>query len=393
MTVDGDSGDEAAREVEIRLDRLLADHPVGGTALGAFLRAQYEAGLAWVHFPMGFGGLGVDRALQQQVDARIRLAGGSERPRQEMLGYRMGAPTVLKHGTSEQKHRYLLSAFTMKDRWCQLFSEPGSGSDLASVATKARRDGDHWVVDGQKVWSSYAAGATIGMLLARTDPDVPKHRGLTFFAVDMAAPGIEVRPLRQLTGEHEFNEVFLSGVVVSDDARIGAEGDGWRVAQSTLASERSMYGSRGFGSAAKGTAIAEALALWRNAPGDAEQRARLTRLWIDSQVLAWTNERVTGDDAVPPAVAKITFAEVQQRGFELCLDLVGDGVHSGAPMPGSGRLFDEDDPRHRYLRSRANSLEGGSSEVMRNVIARRVLGLPSDDQGSRVIPWSQIPRN
>ncbi len=392
----GPAAEVSIAEVQPIVEQLLTSYPPQDVEQGSFLRAQYDAGLAWVHFPVGLGGVGADRRLQAHVDERLREAGAPQRPRDEMLGYRMGGPTVMGHGTLDQKQHFLPRIFTRQDRWCQLFSEPGSGSDLASVATRARRDGTGWVVSGQKVWSSYAVGATVGMLLARTDPDAPKHRGLTFFAIDMTDPGIDVRPLRQLTGEREFNEVFLTDVRVDDSARIGAEGNGWRIAQTTLASERGMYGSRGFGAAARGTAIGEALTLWRGRTSQDEDEAlrlRIVQLWIDSRVLAWTNDRVAGAEAVPPPVAKIEFARVQQRGFELCLDLMGEEILLGTNAPDGGPLFDADDVRHHFLRSRANSIEGGSSEIMHNVIARRVLGLPSDDTNKRDIPWSQLARN
>jgi alkylation response protein AidB-like acyl-CoA dehydrogenase len=199
-----------------------------------------------------------------------------------------------------------------------------------------------------------------------------------------------------MTGESEFNEVFLSDVRVSESARIGAEGHGWKIAQTTLANERGMYGSRGFGTAARGTAIGEALALWGTRdrhPAQEALRARIIQLWIDSKVLAWTNERVSGLDGVPAPVAKIAFARVQQRGFELCLDIMGTEVLQGALSPGAGQLFDGADARHYFLRSRANSIEGGSSEIMHNLIARRVLKMPSDDLVDRNTPWSQLARN
>jgi len=191
--------------VDDRIDRLLHGFRPGLTDPVAFLSKQFDAGLAWVHFPEGLGGLGLDPGLQTYVDLRLAARSGPTRPREDMLGYRMGAPTVLRHGTPAQQERYLRPAFSTAERWCQLFSEPGAGSDLASLATSARRatDGD-WVVNGQKVWSSYASNAHLGMLLARTDPNVPKHQGITFFVVDMSLPRVEVRPLRQITGDAEF---------------------------------------------------------------------------------------------------------------------------------------------------------------------------------------------
>lgn len=314
-----------------------------------------------------------------------------------MLGYRMGGPTVERHGSEVQKKRYLRQAFTKRERWCQLFSEPGSGSDLASLSTRARPTEGGWIVSGQKVWSSYARSADLGMLLARTDPDAPKHQGLTFFVIDMRAPGVDVRPLRQLTGESEFNETFLTEVFVPDECRIGDLGAGWHIAQTTLGNERSMYGSRGFEKAAKGTAIGMALDLVRGNGGIPDDlRSRVVDLWVDSMLLGWTNMRLVRNDpydVVPAPVGKIGFANVQQAGYELCMDLVGEAVLTGAPADVSGQLFDATDPRHGYLRSRANSIEGGTSEIMKNILAGRVLGLPSDERSNKLTPWSELPKN
>src|ERR1700726_4035857 len=208
-----------------------------------FLNARFDAGLAWVHYPEGLGGLGLSRSLQQIVDAEFAAVGspGNDAER-NVIGLGMAAPTILAYGTDEQQKRWMRELWTGREIWCQLFSEPGAGSDLAALATRAVRDGDGWVVTGQKVWTSMAHEARWAILVARTDADVPKHRGLTYFACDMSAPGVEVRPLRQLTGEAEFNEVFLTEVAIPDCDRIGEVGDGWRVAQTTLMNERVAIG-------------------------------------------------------------------------------------------------------------------------------------------------------
>ena len=209
-----------------------------------FLSARFDAGLAAVHYPVGHGGLGLPRALQPAADAEFASAGAPQLdPRRNVIGLGMAAPTIIAFGTDEQIDRWLKPLWLAEEIWCQLFSEPGAGSDLAGLATRAVRDGDEWIVNGQKVWTSLAHEARWGLLLARTDPDVPKHAGLSYFVIDMHGPGVEVRPLRQLTGEAEFNEVFLTDARVPDANRLGDVGAGWRVANATLMNERVSIGS------------------------------------------------------------------------------------------------------------------------------------------------------
>jgi alkylation response protein AidB-like acyl-CoA dehydrogenase len=277
-----------------RLDALLAEHDAKATDARTFLGAQFDAGLAWVHFPEGYGGLGVSPKLQRVVNERIAAAGGPNSYWRNPIGSGMGAPTVVTHGTEEQKQRYLRPLFTGEEIWCQLFSEPGAGSDVASLATRAVRDGDEWVVNGQKVWTTLAHLSRWGMLVARTDPEQPKHRGMTYFVVDMQAPGVEVRPLRQITGEAEFNEVYFTDVRIPDSERLGAPGDGWRVSLTTLMNERVSIGGtivpRGSGP------IAQAVKLWKNLPDerkDASTKDELMKLWIDAEVLRLTNIRAS----------------------------------------------------------------------------------------------------
>lgn len=390
-------GGEQLRLVQSALDRFLLATDPSTTARADFLAAQFEAGLAWVHFPRGLGGLEVDRDLQAVVDNRLRLEGVAPRAREDMLGYRMGGPTIERHGTPEQKARYIRPAFMCSEKWCQLFSEPGAGSDLASLSTRARRHGDGWLISGQKVWSSYALSADLGMLLARTDPELPKHQGITFFVIDMHAPGVEVRPLRQMTGEADFNETFLTDVYVPDECRIGATGAGWKIAQTTLSNERGTYGTRGFETASEGTAVRMALDLaGKGEPLPAELRTRVVDLWVSSMLLGWTNQRILRNDpsdTVPAPVGKLGFAKVQQAGYELCVDIMAESILTGGDADVSGRLFDINDPRHMYLRSRANSIEGGTSEIMKNILATRVLGLPVEERGDKHTPWSELPRN
>src|SRR3984885_12717916 len=247
-----------------RLHELVADHDPSSTPAVEFLGARFDAGLAWVSFPAGRGGLGLSPALQGLVERELRAVDAPNETDRNVIGYGMAAPTILTHGTDEQRTRYLRPLFTCEEVWCQLFSEPGAGSDVAGLATRAVRDGDEWVVNGQKVWTTLAHTSRWGLLLARTDPDVPKHRGLTYFVADMHAPGVEVRPLRQLTGEAEFNEVFLTDVRVPDANRLGEVGEGWRGANATLMNERVSIGNAS--SVPRESMIGYAAGAWRQRP-------------------------------------------------------------------------------------------------------------------------------
>ncbi len=392
------AGDAEAELVHERLDQLIRDHwPAPDRT--SFLAAQFELGLAWVHFPAGKGGLGVRRALQHDVTVRLAEIDAPDGRGGNPLAYSMGAPTVLAWGTEAQISRYLKPAFLGTELWCQLFSEPGAGSDLAAAACRAVRDGDDWVVNGQKVWNSMAHLADIGMLVARTDPDVPKHQGLTYFLVDMHSDGIEVRPLRQLTGDAEFNEVYLTDVRIPDAGRLADVGAGWKVSISTLMNERVMFGSEG----RQVASVDAALELYRERHRtDPVLRARLIDLWIRARVLGLNNARVAaklGQGTAGPegSVGKVGWAEIQMAGYELCLDLMGDesllysdySIHQ--PENWETRHEGADLPR-QFLRSRANSIEGGTTEIMRNIIAERVLGLPSEARVDKDRPWSQVPR-
>src|SRR5512138_2627291 len=222
------------QRVDELCDQLLAEHDPKTTKPADFLGAQFDLGLGWVHFPEGNGGLGLSPKLQNVINQRVLAAGGPLPYARNPIGYGMCAPTIVTHGSDAQKQRYLRPLFTGEEVWCQLFSEPGAGSDVASLSTRAVRDGDEWVISGQKVWTTLAHVARWGLLVARTDPDVPKHKGLTYFVVDMQAPGVEVRPLYQITGEAEFNEVYFTDVRIPDAERLGEVGEGWRVSLTTL---------------------------------------------------------------------------------------------------------------------------------------------------------------
>ncbi len=232
-----------AAGLRAQVAEFLAAHDPAGTDRMEFLRARFDAGLAWVHYPAGLGGQGLPRSLQSVVDRAFEAAGApSNHPERNGIGLGMAAPTILAHGTAEQKERWLRPLWTGEEIWCQLFSEPGAGSDLAGLGTRAVLDGDEWTVNGQKVWTSSAHMAKRALLVARTNPDLPKHEGLTYFALDMKQPGVEVRPLRQITGEAEFNEVFMTDAKISDADRIGEVGQGWTVSMATLMNERVSIG-------------------------------------------------------------------------------------------------------------------------------------------------------
>jgi alkylation response protein AidB-like acyl-CoA dehydrogenase len=384
--------------VEARCDELLREHPPADTDAVTFLGAQYDAGLAWVHFPEGFGGLGVQPKLQKYVNERVQAAGAPLAYPRNPIGHGMGAPTVVTHGSPEQKQRYLRPLFTGEEIWCQMFSEPGAGSDVASLATTAVRDGDEWIVNGQKVWTTLAHLARWGMLVARTDPDAPKHKGLTYFVVDMHAPGVDVRPLRQMTGEAEFNEVFFSDVRIPDAERLSDPGDGWRVALTTLMNERVAIGGavppRGSG------IIREALRAWQAADRhDPVRRDELTRLWIEAEVLRLTNIRAgqlrsAGTPGPEGSVGKSLSAEHNKRVMEFVVDLMGaDGMlYTTYEMQRPDGALRWDCPQKGFLRMRANSIEGGTTEVMKNILGERVLGLPGDVRVDKDLPWKDVPR-
>ncbi len=395
MTTDSDED-----RVRARVREFLSGHDPADTDPQEFLRARFDAGLAWVHYPAGHGGLGLPRALQGVVDAEFEAAGAPDNdPRGNGIGLGMAAPTVLQHGTAEQCRRFLRPLWTGEEIWCQLFSEPGAGSDLASLATRAVRDGDEWVVDGQKVWTSMAHRAQWAILVARTDPDVQKHRGLTYFVCDMTAPGVEVRPLRQITGEAEFNEVFLTGVRVPDSQRIGDVGQGWQVAMSTLMNERVAIGG---GGAREDGMIGVAADLWRRRP-DLRTRGlhhRLMQLWVEAEATRLTGERlrqqlVAGTPGPEGSAVKLAFARLNQAISGLEVEMLGpEGMtYDDWTMhrPDSTDMTARDGG-YRYLRAKGNSIEGGTSEILRTVIAERVLGLPPEPRTDKDVAWKELPR-
>jgi alkylation response protein AidB-like acyl-CoA dehydrogenase len=392
----------AADRVAELAHQVVAEHDPQQVPVTEFLGAAYDAGLSWVHFPEGLGGLGVSRGLQAVADAILQGAGGPVPLGLNPMGYGMAAPTVREHAQSEDVKKALLRPLaTTEDIWCQLFSEPGAGSDLAGLATAAVPDGDEWVLNGQKVWTSLAHKARWGLLLARTDPDAPKHRGLTYFVLDMHAPGVECRPLRQMTGQAEFNEVYITDARIPDAHRLGAVGDGWRVAMTTLMNERSALGASGSRRGA-GT-IADAVGLWAQRPDlhTPILRDRLAQLWLRAEAQRLTSERsrasaTAGGPGPEGSIGKMVGAELNQQIYQFCMDLLGpEGIlyHSYQMWGANAGTGDWRGPvQQRYLRSRANTIEGGTSEVMRNILGERVLGLPGDLRADAGMPWKEVPR-
>jgi len=394
----------AAEDLRGQVRDFLATHDPASMERLEFLQARFDAGLAWVHYPAGLGGQGLSRDLQSAVDAEFAAAGApNNRPERNGIGLGMAAPTILAFGSPEQQRRWLRPLWTGEEIWCQLFSEPGAGSDLAGLATRAlRAEGDQpgWVVTGQKVWTSSAHLAKRALLVARTDPDVPKHQGLTYFACDMTVPGVEVRPLRQATGEAEFNEVFLTDVAIPDSDRIGEVGEGWKVATTTLMNERVSIG--GGAAPREGGMIASAAAAWRANP---EPRTpglhdRLLRLWADAEVARLAGARLrqqlaAGQPGPEGSAAKIVFARLNQEISEFEVELAGaEGLRYDdwtMRRPETVSFYGRD-AGYRYLRARGNSIEGGTSEILRNIIAERVLGLPPEIRVDKGVPWKDLPR-
>jgi alkylation response protein AidB-like acyl-CoA dehydrogenase len=399
------SPDAAALDDE--LTTFLREHPVPNwadvAADRAFREARFDAGLAVVSHAEGHGGRGLDGSLQTVVEQRMAREGAADHTGRNVVGLGMTLPTVYAHGTDAQKARHLRPCFSGAEIWCQLFSEPGAGSDLAGLATRALLDGDHYVVDGQKVWTSLGHVAHWGILLARTDPDVPKHRGLTYFLLDMRTPGVEVRPLRQLTGEAEFNEVYFTGVRIPVANVLGEVGDGWRVAMTTLSNERISIGGR---PADRGSGpIAQLVQVFREAHAagrlDAPAIDEVMRLWTRAEAARLTNARAAAQIGRQPgpegSIAKLQMAEINKAIYELCVDLSGDdGLlidDYAESAPAFTAVHGSTDHRKAWLRSLANSIEGGTSEILRNVLGERVLGLPGEPRVDRDVAWKDTRRS
>jgi alkylation response protein AidB-like acyl-CoA dehydrogenase len=347
-----------------------------------------EGGWAGITWPTEFGGRGgrpIESAIFNQEQARFGVSSGVFAIAIGMVG-----PTILAHGTEEQKRRYLPAMLRGDEVWCQLFSEPEAGSDLANLSTRAVLDGEEWVVNGQKVWTSTAERAEWGILLARTDPDAPKHRGITYLLVDMATPGIDIRPLRQMTGDAHFSEVFLDDVRIPAEQVLGAVGEGWKVTQTTLASERTaIAGGSGGADPAGLIALARQFgkaddAVTRQAVVDAHLRAELLRfLRLRSQTALSLGTRPGAETSV----MKLAYARFMQQMTTAAMHVQGaTGMLAGPHLPAGGVWTT------KFLHSPSLRIAGGSDQVQANIIGERVLGLPVEARVDKDVPFRELTK-
>jgi len=366
------------------------DNPAIVARLGA-------AGWVAPHFAVEHGGRGL--ADDDARDALGLLAAWEVPHVPRGSGLPLAAPTIRQWASEETKQRLLPPLLTGEERWCQLFSEPGAGSDMASLATTAVRDGDEWIVNGQKVWTTFGHESEMAMLIARTDPDAPKHAGITYFGLDMRSPGVEVRPLVNIAGQLEFNEVFLTDVRVADLDRISPVGEGWAAAMTTLGAERhALSGVRKKRKASDeilgGKPLAEVVAMAGVGELDAISRDRLATAHTADRLLQLTARRAraaaaAGRPAGPEgSISKIAKASTNQRLQELALDLLGADATAWPVGDGEAQEWIT-----QFLRTRANSIEGGTSEIQRNIVGERVLGLPREPDAFKGAPWRTVPRS
>ncbi len=397
-------------ELRQRVHTLLAEAHPDKVDMFTFRGKQFDHGLAMVNFPEGHGGLGLSPKMQAVVNDELRKNCKTTYDDLAInpIGIGMGSATVLTYGSEELKKKHLRKIFTGEDIWCQMFSEPGAGSDVAGLASRAVRDGDDWIVNGQKVWTTLAHVSNYGMLVVRTNPDLPKHEGMSYFVLDMHAPGVDVRPLYQITGEAEFNEVFFNDVRISNAQMLGKEGDGWKVALTTLMNERQALGG---GSGQKGGGpISVLMQLWKarnpsaqSAATEALMRDRITKLYVECELLRLTSARAkaaqrSGNPGPEGSVGKLAQAEMYKRLWECAMDVLGSDSLVYEPGYELRRPEGEDRrdkvlaAKYQFLRSRANSIEGGTSEIMRNILGERVLGLPGEPRVDKNVPWKDVPR-
>jgi len=398
---------EEPNPLDDAVEELLEKFPPKTTDPVTFLRAQFDAGLAYIWFPAGYGGLGLPIDGQRRVDDRLSAAGAPPSGRiTNAIAAGQGAASILAYGTEEVKQTYLRPLFTGEMMGCQLYSEPGSGSDLASLSTRAERDGEDWMVNGQKVWTSGAQRAGMAILLARTNPDAPKHAGLTQFVIDMHDPGVEVRPLRQANGGAEFNEVFLTNVRVPDANRLGDVNDGWAVSQHTLVYERyNMPQVQGRGEGPISIAVEAWKARADKTSNVAEAlKAQLMEHWVQTEVVRLLQMRAgvlraKGTSGPEGSLGKLAVSVTSRRFSEWAPSIIGSagmllegGYSGGAEEPGMGRRGSRNIPMG-FVGSPGTSIAGGTDQIQRNIIGDRVLGLPREPAVDRGLPWNQTLRN
>jgi alkylation response protein AidB-like acyl-CoA dehydrogenase len=361
----------------------------------AWQAKKFEAGYVGITWPKALGGQG-GTAMQQivfnQEEGRYWAPTGIY-----AIGLGMCIPTVFTHGRPEIVQRYVPVAMKGDEIWCQLFSEPAAGSDLAGIRTKAERSGDGWVVNGQKVWTSGAHRSDYGIIVTRTDPSVPKHKGLTMFIVNMKAPGVEVRPIRQMAGASEFNEVFFTDVRIADHHRLGEVGDGWKVSLTTLMHERLAVGGKPSSAAGVNEMIelAKAIALEEgNALEQSHVRQKIAEVYIQDRGISLTRMRTlsalsSGRTPGPESsISKVVVAKMMQDMGSFAGDLAeGAGLLSGADSPDIPHL---ESLRQTYFWSAGLRIAGGTDEILRNIIAERVLGLPGDIRPDKSVPFNEI---
>ena len=387
-----------------RAERFLADNGDVLDSPREFLARQFDAGLAWAHFDRGVGGCGASFVDHQRVVQLFAEAGAPDPRSVNSLGWGVIAPAIAEYGSRDMQERLLRRMFVGDDRYCQLFSEPGAGSDLAGLACRAVRVEDGWRVTGQKVWTSRGTTSNKGALLARTDPNVPKHQGISFFIIDLDQPGVEARPLRQMTGESFFAEVFLDDAFVADDDRVGDVGDGWRVATTALMNERRYNSNRSAGGVSTRSVdqdgfrqLMDAIELLGGESSlSTTQLAQVAELWVQFEALRLWRWRVraksAGGASADGAVGKVLWAEAGKSAAAAAIDLLGaEGLLWEDATVEDTELRDVSVVRG-YLRTRAYSIEGGTSEIHRSVIGERMLGLEKEPSVEKGKAWTDVPR-
>jgi alkylation response protein AidB-like acyl-CoA dehydrogenase len=357
----------------------------------AWQRVKYEAGYVGITWPKALGGQGatpMQQIIFNQEESKYHAPTGLY-----AIGLGMCIPTVFTHGQADVVARYLEPAMRGEEVWCQLFSEPAAGSDLAGIRTKAERDGDDWIINGQKVWTSGAQHSDYGIVVTRNDPSAPKHKGLTMFVINMKAPGVEIRPIRQMSGGSEFNEVFFTDVRIADSHRLGAVGDGWKVALTTLMHERVAVG----GKPATAPGVREMIELARaidteagNALEQSHVRQKIADVYIQDRGIALTRMRTisalsSGRTPGPESsISKVVVAKMMQEMGSFAEDMAESAGLMQSDLPHLAKL------QQIYLYSAGLRIAGGTDEILRNIIAERVLGLPGDKRPDKDIPFNEL---